>query len=296
MLVAVLPVPVTYGLAWLGAEIAFRLATGARAAATANLRRVLGPEATRRDLARAVQGAFRTQAYNYVDMFLMPRVSLDALLQRVDIVNGERYRGAHALGKGMVLTTAHHGNFDLLVQVSLAMGIPVTVLMERISPDPLFRFVAGLRGSHGMRLLPVGPKAVRELLRALHRGEVAAVVADRDPQGRGVEVTYFGEKARLPAGPVELAMRTGAPLVPTFGLRLPGRRYRIIVEPPLELETEGPEHELVARNVQKLAAVLERHIRAYPEQLVMFSPIWPDSAATGEGAAASAARAVGIGR
>ena len=273
-LVPALPAWLAYGLAWIGAEVAYHVAHGPRKAVASNLRHVLGPHADSRKLAWAVRGVFHTAAYNYVDMFLIPHISLTRLSERVTVTNPEIFLDSYAQKKGIVLTTAHLGNADLLVQRSVAWGIPVTVLVERLSPEPLFELVRGLRGSHGVRLIPVGPTALREALRVLRSGGVLGIAADRNFQERGMTVPFFGEEAQLPTGAIELALHTGAVVLPVFGLRLPGQRYQISVEQPLELDRTGPDSEVVSRNLLRLVPILERYIREHPEQWIVFEPVW----------------------
>ena len=277
ILIPRVPVSFSYAVSWCAAEVAYRVARKPREAVQDNLRHILGSDANPRTLARAVRGVFHTAAYNYVDMFLIPHIRPEALAQRVTVHHSEIFFDAIAAGKGTVLTTAHLGNVDLLVQLSAAMHVPVTVVVERVAPEALFQLVTSLRSSHGVRLLPAGTKAMRELLQRLGKGEAVGVVADRNVLRRGVTVPFFGENALLPTGAVELAMHHGAVLVPGFGLRLPDRRYQITFEPPIMLEHEGPKEEVLARNVGRLAAVMERHIREHPEQWVVFAPVWPQS-------------------
>jgi len=269
-------------MAWLAAELAYRFAPGPRRAVTANLRRVL--EAG--DVAGAVRSVFRTQAYNYVDLFLMPRLDPEWLASRTDTVNLGSFLEAHAQRKGVIVATAHLGNFDLLVQMTRAHGIPVTVLVEHLTPEQLFQTVIRLRGAHGVRLTD----SPREVLQTLRSEGVVAMAADRVLQGRGARVTFFGEPALMPAGAVELALRTGAVIVPAFGLRLPGRCYRITIEPALALPGP-PDPSARHAGIRELLNVLERHIRAHPEQWVVFQPIW-DQTMAGEDIPREPARAL----
>jgi lauroyl/myristoyl acyltransferase len=261
-----LPVSLTYAAAWLAGEIAFRFARGPRRAATSNLRRVLGVDEHAPALQVAVRTLFRNAAYNYVDLFLLPRISPDELSERVEVLNPQALIHAYQQGRGVIIATAHLGNFDLLMQMALTRGLPIMVLVERLKPEVLFETVVSLRGRHGVRLLPAGPASLREVVRTLRAGGVLAIAADRDLQDRGVPTKFFGEQARLPSGAVDLAHRTGAALVPIFGLRLPGRRYRISVEPPLAVDSAAP--------LAALAGIMERYIREHPEQWVVFQPIW----------------------
>ena len=273
-----LPVSLAYGLGWLAGEVAFHLAAGPRRGITSNLRRVLGPEASAEQLTAAVRGVFHTAVYNYIDMFRIPHLPPAELEKRVDIQNADAFLQTNAQGKSIIIATCHLGNTDLLIQISAAWGIPVTVLVEQLTPPQLLDLVLKLRGSQGLTFLPATPKALREIVRTLKAGGVVTVAGDRDIQHRGLLVPFFGEEARMPTGPIELALRTGAAIIPIFGLRLPNRRYRITIESALALDTAGPEDAALARNLSKLVRVMERHIGEHPEQWTVFEPLWDDAA------------------
>lgn len=126
-----------------------------------------------------------------------------------------------------------------------------------------------------MKLIPIdGP--LLGLVRALRRGQAVAVAADRDITGSGIVVDFFDAPARLPDGHVQLALRTGAELLPMFALRHADSSPVVQVEPPLELERTGNFEQDVQVNVQKVVARMEDWIRRYPEQWPMFYPIWRD--------------------
>ena len=274
VLIPILPQWLVYGAAWLGAEVAFALASGPRDAVMSNLRRVLGPDVSKTAVRQTARRVFRTLAYNYVDMFLIPRIPIEELAKRVSMVNIQAFLNAHREGKGVIVVFAHLGNIDLVVQMSAVYNIPVTALVEPLTPPSLFDLVTSLRSAHGVRLVPIGPHALREALKVLRSGGVVAIAADRNLQGRGAEATFFGELALLPPGAVELAMRTGAALVPFFGLRLPGRRFELSVEPPLQLARGGHEDADIRENMQRLLSVIEGRIRKHPDQWIMFQRIW----------------------
>lgn len=262
VLVPRVPVAVSYAFAWLAAELAYRFVPARRHIVHGNLRRVMGLDEDAPALAKAAREVFHTQAYNYVDMFLMPRLTPEWLAERIEIINLPAFLHAHGQGRGVIIATPHLGNFDLLIQVTKALSVPAAVLVERLTPEALFQTVVRLRSAHGIRLIPAGPGGLREAVRLLRSGGVLAIGADRDLQGRGEPASFFGEPARMPVGAVELARRTGAALVPAFGLRLPRRRYRLTIEPPIVPEVAG------------LISVMERHIREHPEQWIVFQPIW----------------------
>jgi len=274
VLIPILPHWITYGAAWVGAEAAFALASGPRQAVMSNLHMVLGPDAAMTAVRQAARSVFHTVAYNYVDLFLLPRIPLAELTRRVSVVNIQTFLDAYRAGKGVVAVFAHIGNIDLLVQMSAAYNVSVTALVEPLTPPALFDLVTRLRSSHGVRLVPVGPHALREALKVLRSGGVVAIAADRNLHGSGVEATFFGEPALLPPGAVELVMHTGAALVPFLGLRLPGRRYELSVGPPLQLARGGQEDADLKENMHRLLSVIEGRIRQHPEQWIMLQRVW----------------------
>jgi phosphatidylinositol dimannoside acyltransferase len=263
-LVPKVPVALSYGVAWLGAEIAYRFVPSRRRAVASNLRRVMGID----EVSGAVRSVFHTQAYNYADLFLMPRLNPGWLTERLEITNLPSFLHACDQGKGVIIATAHLGNFDLLVQVTQSLNVPAAVLVERLEPEALHQTVVRLRGAHGIRLIPAGPAGLREAVRLLKSGGVLAIGADRDLQRKGEPMSFFGAPARMPIGAIELAKRTGAALVPAFGLRLPGRRYRITIEPP------------IVPDAGTLIGVMERYIREHPEQWIVFQELWGAPAAS----------------
>jgi KDO2-lipid IV(A) lauroyltransferase len=173
----------------------------------------------------------------------------------------------------VILVTAHFGNMDVLGQLPTAYGLSLTAPVQHIQPERLFQYTLRLRTSHGMRLYPAdGP--LTALLRALKRGEMIGLPADRGIADSSREVQFFGSPARLPEGPVRLARRTGAALVPAFGLRLPDNSLLVQVEPALELPHSGNVEADVAAGMEMVVKVLERRISQHPEQWLVAAPIW----------------------
>jgi KDO2-lipid IV(A) lauroyltransferase len=119
------------------------------------------------------------------------------------------------------------------------------------------------------------------LYRALKRGEVVGLAADRGIDVSTRQVNFFGAPANLPEGPVRLALRTGAALLPGFGLRLPDNSFQATIEPPLELPNTGDHEADVAVGMEMVADVLERYISRHPEQWLMAKPVWPMDARNG---------------
>ena len=87
-------------------------------------------------------------------------------------------------------------------------------------------------------------------------------------------VNFFGQPARMPDGPVQLALKFGVPVLIGFSVRQPDNRSIVYIEPAVTFEETGDSERDIHDGVQKLAAIMEKYIRQYPDQWLMFQKIW----------------------
>jgi KDO2-lipid IV(A) lauroyltransferase len=151
---------------------------------------------------------------------------------------------------------------------------PVSVVVERLEPEEVFDWFVEFRTSIGMNVIPLGPAAGREVIRAVKAKHLVTLLADRDIGGSGIDVEFFGERTTLPAGPATLALRTGAPLLP-IAVYFDGDGHRGVVRPALPVERTGSFRQDVARITQDVAHAMEDLIREAPEQWHLMQPNWP---------------------
>ena len=118
-------------------------------------------------------------------------------------------------GTGVILALPHLGGWEWAGRWIADCGIPITVVVEPLEPPELFEWFADFRRSLGMDVVPLGPGAASAAIKAVKANGVLCLLCDRDIGGGGVEVEFFGERTTLPAGPATLALRTGAPVLPT---------------------------------------------------------------------------------
>jgi KDO2-lipid IV(A) lauroyltransferase len=250
--------------------IAGRVATGRRATITRHLERIEGRPVG----GLTVDRAFASYGRYWLEAFRLPSVAvgdLESAMCYEGIGNIERGR---ALGKGVLLAMPHLGAWDWGGAWLSASGFPLTVVAEVLEPVELADWFALRRRRLGMTVVPLDHQAASGVFAALRRGEVVGLLCDRDLTGDGVEVTFFGERTRMPAGPATIALRTGAPLMPCCVL-FEGDHHRGIVLAPLDTARRGPLREDVARVTQDMADALAGLIRRAPEQWHVFQPNWP---------------------
>lgn len=287
------------------ARFARRGAPAARRLA-ANLRRVVGPEPSEVELTALTERGLRSYARYWYEAFRLPEWSAEDIQRRFVLENVEELDRAVAAGRGVVVALPHAGNWDLAGAWATLHGIPVTTVAERLKPEDLYQRFLAFRRALGMEILPLtgGTRhPVDVLTERIRAGRVVVLLADRDLSSRGIEVGFFGETTKMPAGPAVLALRTGAPL---FGLALwndgPVTRARVIgpidtgtapatthehggAQHPsadgaplgVETKTETEPHRDAARIsvvTQRVADALAAGIAEHPADWHMLQPLW----------------------
>jgi phosphatidylinositol dimannoside acyltransferase len=239
-----------------------------------HLRRVHG-EVGEPALRREVRRSFASYARYWLESFRVPERTPGELLAGMSCDGFEHIEAGRAAGKGVILALPHLGGWEYGGAWLGAQGHPVTVVVEPLQPPELFQWFADFRARLGMEVLPLGPGVSGAVLRALRDNRIVCLLCDRDLVGDGPEVTFFGERTTLPAGPVTLGLRSGAPVLPTAVYFDGPERHRGRVGSPLPLVRGGRLRDDVAAGTQALATALEGLIGAAPDQWHLLQPNWP---------------------
>ena len=255
------------------ASLWYLSAPDARAAVRANLRHILGRNASRRE----VMTVFQHGAFNYWDTLLTPHLTQAQFLQLMIVHGAEHLSAARAGGRGVVCATAHLGSVAFVGQIVPALGHPMVSLVEPVEPPELLEFFTHHRQGLGARMLPISRTALRELFVALRRNEVVGLVTDRDVTASGPMVEFFGAPTHFPDGIAALAVRTGAPILIAIATRRPDGRFDALFEPLPPVTLTGDPKVNVLELTQAVARRLEYHIGIHPEQWTVFQKRWPEA-------------------
>lgn len=269
---AYLPTKIGYLVAYFVADTVYALAPGLRNKIAENMRHVLGPEADDKKVKRATREVLRNTAKNYFDLIKIPHLKTDEIRRSITGHNWHNFEEAQKKGNGVVIVTAHLGSFDIAVQFFALRSVKTTVMVEPLQPPRLHKHVTGLRQTNGISFLPAEIGSMGTLIKSLHRGEAVLLVCDRDIVKNGLKARFFGEETTLPTAAARIAMRTGASLVPAFNLRRKDGGYDAFFEPAVDIIPAGDG--ALAKNVEKVAQVMEKYIKSCPEQWVVLSPVW----------------------
>ncbi|KGA10456.1 MAG: hypothetical protein GM46_5540 [actinobacterium acAcidi] len=248
-----------------------------------HMRRVR-PHASSIEIRRLTQQVFDSYARYYLESFRLPTLT-NAQVAASFTVEGyyENMLPALDRGKGVILALPHLGGWEWAGRWAADLGNKMTVVVEPIQPPELFEWFADLRRKFGMTVIPLGPDAGPAVLKSLRNNEVLCLLSDRDITGGGIEVEFFGERTKLPAGPATLALRTGAALLPTAAYFTDrGVGHHGVIGAPMNCERRGKLREDVQRITQDLAYELESLIRRAPDQWHLLQPNWPSDPGYGD--------------
>ena len=251
-----------------------------RRIAEANLRAAF-PDWSAAETRRAARKVFEELGRNIYDVAACAHWSPAARRRNLDVAGIENLEQALAAGRGAILFGAHQGAWELVAVALADQGIDVTGVARPVREARLETWLAAHRRRLGIRTIPAGGlESARAMLRALGGGGILGVLLDHRVRKGGVVADFFGRPARFAAGPVRLALRTGARLVPARIARRADGGHRVLIEPALPALPAGlPPRDAAERTLRAAVAALETMIRRDPAAWAWIHPRWGRPAA-----------------
>ena len=254
--------------------LAYYFVLGARKTARTNLKECF-PEKPEKEINRIVKKIFINQAKNFFELANFPKMDAPFLNSISGFENLHLIKDAVLKGKGMLFVSAHTGNWEVSAAAIAETGVPLNVVAKKIYIDGLNDMLVGYRNGKNVKvILRDAPDTARKLLKALKKGEIIAMLIDQDTNVPGVFVDFFGKSAWTPSGLAILALKTGAEVLVGLDFRTGKYGHKTIVKGPLTVELSGNFEKDTINLTQKATAMLEEHIRQYPEQWVWFHERW----------------------
>jgi KDO2-lipid IV(A) lauroyltransferase len=244
-----------------------------------------GPEQLRKNLARVIgkpaqevpdalmRASLASYARYWREAFRLPTMDHQAVARRLDetFIGADYIAAALEAGRGAVLALPHSGNWDMAGVWLVHKHGALTTVTERLKPESLYRRFVAYRESLGFEVVPHsgGERAPYDVLAArLRENRVVCLMAERDLTRGGVQVDFFGEPTRMPAGSARLAIDTGATLL-TVHCWYEGSGWRIRAQPPLDTSSGD-----VGAITQAMADQFAAGIATYPADWHMLQPQW----------------------
>jgi KDO2-lipid IV(A) lauroyltransferase len=197
-----------------------------------------------------------------------------------EIIESNKLQGKHyidqalARGGGVVLITAHYGNWETMgARLALAGYRPLNVIARSQRDQEVTELLTGLRKHGGLRVIP-RDGAIRECVQRMRSNEVLGMLIDQNAGERGVFVDFFGKLASTAAGAAVLAQRTEAAIIPIFCVRQPDGTQVGEIGPPVEVQrSEDPKADIVA-NTARFTKIIEEAVRRHPDHWFWMHQRW----------------------
>jgi lauroyl/myristoyl acyltransferase len=241
-----------------------------------NARRLAGPGSTLRQQKRIARATIANFFQFILDLGKSRHMTAEQLRDEVGRTIGEEhYHRARAMGRGIIIATAHFGSFEIGIAALQGYCRDIHVLFRR---DPFANFEA-VRQETRKRLGAIehnvddGLSVWIQLRQALQQEHVVLIQADRAEPGQpGKRVPFFDGHIMVPTGPMRLAAITGAPVLPVFCYRAHDGRVNVRIEPPILVPSTDAQ--AVDAAVMQYVGHLEQQVRQYPDQWLMLQPVW----------------------
>ncbi len=263
-----LPLPLAGRLSRMATRTLDRAMPKLRRIATVNLSFAF-PEASPERKQFIIDGIFRNIARLILAMARFPSLNQDNISTLVGYQGLENYEAAKRAGKGLLIATAHLGNWELSAFAHALLTEPMHVMVRPLDNPLIDELVESRRASSGNHLISKRD-AARAVIKALRANEPVGVLIDQNTSAaEGVFINFFGKPACASSAFVKLAHHSGAAVIPGFALWHEGEeRYVIHFRPAITMTGD------VAFDTQQIHTVLEGVIREHPDQWLWIHRRW----------------------
>lgn len=267
-----LPLKVSYAIAGMLADMFFYISGRDRRVVINNMRIVCG-NLSDKELAGMSREVFRNFARYLVDFFRFEKIDSQYIKSMVRVVGRENVERALENGKGVIMLSAHIGNWELGGAVLASLGYDINVVALPHSHKGINDFFRRQRGIVNMKAIEIG-SALKGCYKVLKSNGLLALLGDRDFTKNGVPADFFGRKVLLPVGAAALCHRIDAPVVPCFMVREKDYTFTISMDSPIYSDQSISEDKDVERLMKIFSGIIEYYVRRYPMQWYVFKDIW----------------------
>jgi KDO2-lipid IV(A) lauroyltransferase len=269
-LIGHLPRPLARAVSATGAELGYRLCRGRRKALMSNLEVIESEEIYRKRLSRRCFHNFLRMLHDFCDCAAGGSARVNAFMYER---RGFQYlESGRRNGRGTLLITGHLGAWELGGMVLASDGFPVNVVTMAEPTRELNEWRHKYRERFAIKTITIGSDkfAFVEIIQALRRNELVAMLVDRPYLNSGVPVNFFGRSTLFSSAAARIWQYTQATVIPAFVVQLRPARYGCYAYPAIDMTADRTLEE----NSQRIADVFEVIIREFPEQWYNFVPIW----------------------
>ena len=255
---------------WLGV-LGYYITPQRQKIARENIKRVYGSALSAKQIKSMAKAAFKNISRDMIEVVLSYVSPSDQSFFKKNIsVQGiENLDNAFKKGRGVLAISAHLGNFPSISPKMTTLGYPFSLIFKDPKNIYMVKHFQGWRNHLGIGAIPYKPRhrCASECLKVLKNKGIIMILVDQNPQKKyGVYVEFFGHQLPTSSGPIVLALRTGAALVPMFIHRNPDNTETLHVLPEMALKTSSDKDQEIVDNLRAINVICEAWIKKYPEQ------------------------------
>jgi KDO2-lipid IV(A) lauroyltransferase len=271
------PLKVSYAMACVFADVFCLCSARDRKAVVHNIRFIAGGPADDKAVEAMARDVFRNFAKYLVDFFRFQKIDGEYMKKFVRVEGRDNIDAALARGRGVIMLSAHIGNWEMGGVAVCSMGYPLSAVVLTHQNKRINDFFTRQRMRGRMMPIEIGA-SLRACYRTLKNNNLLAVLGDRDFTRNGIMTEFFGKRALIPKGAAVFSYRVGSAIVPSFMIRQPDDTFTLFIEKPILPDTGLEETAAIEDLTGKCAAVIESYVRKYPTQWYIFKDLWDTDA------------------
>ena len=208
-----------------------------------------------------------------IEILYLPFLTESEIKKLVTIKNREVIENALKRNKGLILVSAHFGNWEILaISAALNLGREFSVIIKPLRNPLVDLYINEWRTKFGNSVFPLG-MSIKNIFKELLDKRIVALLADQRASTNSLEMEFFGKKTHVYEGPAVLSIKTGAPIIFAIGIRQSDYTYLVELK-EISTTSNKNEKEKIILITQNYITLLEDYIRRYPDQWFWFHNRW----------------------
>ncbi len=232
-----------------------------------------GLECSRPEAEAIMTEVFRNLGQSLMEILYTPRLNPDNIRQYVTLDHPERLDEAMKEDKGVIVLTAHMGNWEWLGALAM-YGYPASTIVKNQANSAVTRLLNENREGMGLEVFARGGNEMIIAARALKRKKLLGFLADQDGGFYGVPQPFLGKMSSTPKGPAMFAQKFHSPIIPVFTIHDENHRTHLAIGEIMHYEDTGDKEADIARMTRKMAVITENFIKEHPTEWLWFQHRW----------------------
>ncbi len=271
-----LPLKASYRIAKRVGGVAYLLRRKDRQERTKIIERIFEGKVTHKRAQRIIRAGFEDFNKSLVDFFRIPKLNKDYLNNCVEIAGQENLDAVLQEGKGAILAGLHIGNGGFAASLLALKGYSINVVVWEDVNKRVDKLFQATRQAKGVRII-YSHHAAKDILNALKRNEIVAMMVDLSGGNKGVRLNCWGREIRIMRGAFAFAQKQDIPILPAVIIRQSNDTHKIIIGSPETIETKQNREKSLEATVEKLFNFFKGYIEKYPEQWYWIRNLWQDA-------------------